>query len=102
MRSTFFSLSLFALNLISFALGSHGINARRSYDGAIPDDSPPKSEDCQKTVVFPITLTWQKGAPDGFEREMIFMNGQYPGPTLNIQEGDNVEVRSVSLLLITC
>ncbi|KAG4414496.1 hypothetical protein IFR04_012373 [Cadophora malorum] len=40
----------------------------------------------------------KKGAPDGFERDMIFTNGQYPGPTLNIQEGDNVEVRSASTL----
>ena len=59
----------------------------------VPDNSPPASQGCQmvKTVVFPVTLTWQKGAPDGFERDMIFTNGQYPGPTLNIQEGDNVE-----------
>jgi hypothetical protein len=42
-------------------------------------------------VTFPVTLTWEKGAPDGFEREMILMNGQFPGPTLSITEGDDVE-----------
>jgi FtsP/CotA-like multicopper oxidase with cupredoxin domain len=37
-------------------------------------------------------LTWAKGAPDGYERDMIFINGQYPGPLLEIQQGDWVEV----------
>lgn len=48
------------------------------------------------TVVFPVTLIWAKGAPDGFEREMIFVNGQMPGPTLNLQQGDDVEVGPMS------
>jgi FtsP/CotA-like multicopper oxidase with cupredoxin domain len=67
MRVSFLSLSLLASSLASLALG-------------------------QATVLFPITLTWGKGAPDGFERDMIFMNGQFPGPTLEMNEGDNVEV----------
>ncbi len=46
----------------------------------------------ERTVRFSITLTWEKGAPDGFERYMIFINGKFPGPTLEIDEGDNVEV----------
>jgi FtsP/CotA-like multicopper oxidase with cupredoxin domain len=37
-------------------------------------------------------LTWEKGAPDGFERYMILTNGQFPGPTLTIEEGDTVYV----------
>ncbi len=45
-----------------------------------------------KNVVFPLKLTWEKGAPDGYERDMIFMNGQFPGPTLDIEEGTYVEV----------
>lgn len=102
MRSSLFSLSLLALNLAPFALGNYGTNVPHTYNGTVPDDSHATGEDCQKTVIFAITLTWQKGAPDGFERDMIFTNGQYPGPTLNIQEGDNVEVRSVSPLLTTC
>ncbi len=65
MRISVVSLSLLATNLASLALGD---------------------------VVFPITLTWEKGAPDGFERDMVFINGQFPGPTLQINEGDNVEV----------
>lgn len=48
-------------------------------------------------VVFSVTLTWAKGAPDGFERDMIFVNGQFPGPTLEINEGDNVEVSCMEI-----
>ena len=73
MRNTLFSLGLLAINLISFAFGN------------IPCEKPP--------VVFPIKLTWEKGAPDGFERYMIFINGQFPGPLLSLEEGDHVEVR---------
>jgi hypothetical protein len=43
-------------------------------------------------VVFPLTLTWEKGAPDGFERYQIFMNGEFPGPKLELNEGDDAEV----------
>lgn len=43
-------------------------------------------------VIFPVKLTWEKGAPDGFSRDMILVNGQSPGPTLNLEEGDSVHV----------
>lgn len=41
---------------------------------------------------FDLTLTWEKHAPDGFEREMILTNGQFPGPLLEMNYGDDVEV----------
>ncbi|CAI7652147.1 unnamed protein product [Penicillium glandicola] len=44
-----------------------------------------------KQVNFELELTWQKGAPDGNVREMIFMNDQFPGPELRIDQGDDVE-----------
>ncbi|KAH8700053.1 multicopper oxidase-domain-containing protein [Phaeosphaeriaceae sp. PMI808] len=44
------------------------------------------------TSYFELELTWEKGAPDGHERDMILINGQYPGPLLRIQQGDWVEV----------
>jgi FtsP/CotA-like multicopper oxidase with cupredoxin domain len=31
-------------------------------------------------------------APDGFERNMIVVNGQYPGPTIYANWGDTIEV----------
>ncbi|KAJ5759775.1 Multicopper oxidase type 2 [Penicillium odoratum] len=45
-----------------------------------------------KLVQFDLDLTWQKGAPDGNVREMVFMNGQFPGPELRLDQGDDVEV----------
>ncbi|KAK3326870.1 multicopper oxidase [Apodospora peruviana] len=41
---------------------------------------------------FELTLTWQTHAPDGFAREMILTNGQFPGPLLEMDEGDEVVV----------
>ncbi|KAF2465641.1 uncharacterized protein BDR25DRAFT_295302 [Lindgomyces ingoldianus] len=46
------------------------------------------AKDCH----FTLELTWKIGAPDGYEREMIFINGQFPGPTLEIDQGDWVEI----------
>jgi hypothetical protein len=51
---------------------------------------------CNDPVVFPLKLTWEKGAPDGFERYQVFLNGEFPGPKLEINEGDCVEVCSAS------
>lgn len=43
-------------------------------------------------VYFSLDLTWETGAPDGAPREMIFINGQFPGPPLIMDEGDDVTV----------
>ncbi|KAJ5108642.1 Multicopper oxidase type 2 [Penicillium angulare] len=45
-----------------------------------------------KLVHFNLDLTWEKGAPDGNVREMVFMNKQFPGPELRLHQGDDVEV----------
>ncbi|KAJ5461492.1 Multicopper oxidasetype 2 [Penicillium daleae] len=45
-----------------------------------------------KQVQFELNLSWQKGAPDGNVRDMIFMNDQFPGPELRFDQGDDVEV----------
>lgn len=39
-----------------------------------------------------LTLTWEWAAPNGQAREMIMMNGQFPGPTFTWDEDDDVEV----------
>ena len=54
-----------------------------------------------KSVHFDLNLTWQKGAPDGNAREMIFMNDQFPGPELRLNQGDDVEVRLLGFCLFT-
>ncbi|KAH6686973.1 multicopper oxidase [Plectosphaerella plurivora] len=48
--------------------------------------------------VFNLTLTWETVAPNGVEREMIHVNGQFPGPTLELFEGDDVEVNVLNKL----
>ncbi|KAK3358827.1 Cupredoxin [Lasiosphaeria hispida] len=44
------------------------------------------------TRKFELTITWEVFAPDGFPREMALINGGFPGPTLDINQGDDVEV----------
>ncbi|KAK7413172.1 hypothetical protein QQX98_007951 [Neonectria punicea] len=41
---------------------------------------------------FDLTLTWEAYAPDGFKRDVILVNGQFPGPLLELTEGDDVLV----------
>ncbi|CAG8925708.1 unnamed protein product [Penicillium salamii] len=41
---------------------------------------------------FELDLTWSSRAPDGVERQQILVNGQFPGPPLIFDEGDDVEV----------
>lgn len=77
MRVSFVSISLLAASLASLTFAD---------------------DDCQEIVRFPITLTWEKGSPDGFERDMIFMNGQFPGPTLEMNEGATVEFTVINQL----
>lgn len=49
-------------------------------------------------VHYDLDLTWQIGAPNGVEREMIFVNDRFPGPPLILDEGDEV---TVSLVLLS-
>ena len=46
------------------------------------------------TVRETLRLTWAEGAPNGRAREMIYTNGQFPGPSLVFNEDDDVEVGS--------
>jgi FtsP/CotA-like multicopper oxidase with cupredoxin domain len=48
--------------------------------------------DCTGKKLFELVLTWEPRAPDGVERNIILVNGQFPAPTLEIDQGDNVEV----------
>ncbi|KAL1961393.1 hypothetical protein VTO42DRAFT_121 [Malbranchea cinnamomea] len=45
-----------------------------------------------KTVFYELKLTWEKYSPDGHERDMILINGQFPGPRLEADQGDEVHV----------
>ena len=43
------------------------------------------------TVQFELDLTYGPVAPDGYQRNGILMNGQFPGPVLELNQGDDVE-----------
>lgn len=47
---------------------------------------------------FDLTVTWEKHAPDGISRDMILINGQFPGPVMEINEGDEVWVTVHNLM----
>lgn len=55
-----------------------------------------------ETVKFELDLTWEKGAPNGTPRQMIFMNGQFPGPELRLNQGDDVEVQQLPCDPLPC
>ncbi|CAJ2509011.1 Uu.00g140370.m01.CDS01 [Anthostomella pinea] len=44
------------------------------------------------TVKHDWALTWTSGAPNGQEREMIKINGEFPGPALICDEDDDIEI----------
>ncbi|XHF99194.1 hypothetical protein AWENTII_002701 [Aspergillus wentii] len=44
-----------------------------------------------KLVKFDLDLTWQTGSTNGNPREMVFMNGEFPGPPLILDQYDDVE-----------
>jgi hypothetical protein len=48
-----------------------------------------------KVVREVLTLTWEEGAPNGQVREMVKMNGQFPGPNFIWEEDDDIEVYSL-------
>lgn len=55
------------------------------------------SDDCEceepSTRHFDFTVTWAQNAPDGVDRNMFMVNGQFPGPTLELNQGDSVVVK---------
>ncbi len=40
---------------------------------------------------FELDVTWEVKAPDGYSRPQILINGQSPGPTIHVTQGDCVE-----------
>jgi FtsP/CotA-like multicopper oxidase with cupredoxin domain len=46
----------------------------------------------QDTKTFTLELSRGSRAPDGVEREVILVNGEFPAPLLEIHQGDDVVV----------
>ncbi|KAF8750790.1 Ferroxidase laccase [Rhizoctonia solani] len=51
-----------------------------------------KITDKPTTREYNWTISMRVGAPDGFYRQMLVVNGQYPGPTIEANEGDTIIV----------
>ena len=49
-------------------------------------------------VHFDVDLTWETRAPDGNPRQMILTNEQFPGPVLELDYGDEVEVEKFAYM----
>lgn len=45
------------------------------------------------TRYFDFTVTWAQNAPDGVKRNMFMVNGQFPGPKMELVQGDSVVVK---------
>ncbi|KAL5338446.1 Cupredoxin [Aspergillus crustosus] len=54
-----------------------------------------------EAVYFDLDLTWEDQVVAGFSRKVILSNGQYPGPTLRVKQGDEVEFRVTNSLPFT-
>ncbi|KAA1093180.1 sphingosine N-acyltransferase lac1 [Puccinia graminis f. sp. tritici] len=52
--------------------------------------------DKPRTLNYTFVVTNQTGAPDGFLRSMLVINGQYPGPLIEANEGDTINVLLVN------
>jgi FtsP/CotA-like multicopper oxidase with cupredoxin domain len=51
-----------------------------------------------RAVRFDLRLTWEDRNVAGVVRKVILSNGQFPGPTLRVKQGDEVEFRVRNLM----
>lgn len=49
--------------------------------------------DQPSTRRFDFTVTWAQNAPADVQRNMFMVNGQFPGPKMELNQGDNVVVK---------
>ncbi|KAK5174222.1 laccase, multicopper oxidase, benzenediol:oxygen oxidorectuctase [Saxophila tyrrhenica] len=69
---------------------SVGYNINTDFYASWPDTGVTRS--------YSLSITNSTGAPDGVEREMLLINGGYPGPTIYANWGDYVEVAVTNYL----
>lgn len=51
-----------------------------------------------QTRTFNFVLEERMGAPDGYEKMMLVVNGVFPGPTIEVNVGDTVVVNVTNLM----
>lgn len=51
-----------------------------------------------KTITYDFDVAWELRAPDGFERPVMAVNGQWPCPTIEADLGDTVVVKAKNSL----
>lgn len=82
--------AMFSLLPFLLALGSVCIDAypaKRDNGTTIPD-----------TVYYTLTLTNGPASPAGVSRSAILVNGQTPGPTLEMEEGQTLSINVINYL----
>lgn len=71
--------------LAALAFASLAVVGSASPQSAYPTEA--------QTRNYAFTLTWEQGSPDGVQRNMFKINGGFPGPKLELNEGDEVIVK---------
>ncbi|KAK4047081.1 hypothetical protein OIV83_005644 [Microbotryomycetes sp. JL201] len=56
------------------------------------------SDEPAQDRIYIFVLEERFGAPDGYNRSMLMVNGTYPGPTIEVNEDDRVIVKVVNLM----
>ncbi|PTB73372.1 multicopper oxidase [Trichoderma longibrachiatum ATCC 18648] len=88
------ALCLGSLLVLLFALNRHASGA--PWDDsqlAIPLHPTEHSTRDPTTLTFDWHVTLGRRAPDGVEKEVYLINGQFPGPTIEARSGDRIIVR---------
>ena len=49
-------------------------------------------------ITYDWKFSWVTAAPDGFNRQVIAINGQFPLPTINVTVGDQIVINAVNNL----
>ncbi|KAF2217437.1 carbohydrate-binding module family 20 protein [Cercospora zeae-maydis SCOH1-5] len=73
---------------------TNGPNSRRCWSGGFDIDTDFDQDwpETGRTVSYDFTITNTTMSPDGFERLVYAINGQYPGPTIYANWGDTIHV----------
>ncbi|KAF2033923.1 hypothetical protein EK21DRAFT_97740 [Setomelanomma holmii] len=79
---------------------THGPSSRGCWNGNfnIDTDMDLQWPDTGKTVKYNLEITNTTLAPDGFEKPVLVVNGQIPGPTIVADWGDTLEITVTSKL----